>query len=244
MIDYSDVSITLGGTKVLDDISLEIGEGEVFCIIGRSGVGKSVMIKQLVGLLFPDTGSIKFDGEEVTSLDETGLTEIRKRCGMVFQHATLFDSMSCIDNVALPICKHNNLKPHKAKEKALRYMAQVGVEHLADRDPSTLGPGLRKLVAISRTLTMDPAAILFDEPTTGLDPLAARKFDRLVSGSLVESGMTQVIVSHDVRSVFEVAWRIAMLHKGRLRFLGTPAELEKSDDSVVRGFIKGIPVEQ
>ncbi|MBN2341941.1 MAG: ATP-binding cassette domain-containing protein [Deltaproteobacteria bacterium] len=226
---------------MLSDVSLSIDEGEIFCIVGRSGVGKSVMIKQLVGLLHPDEGSIRFNGVEVVGMDEAGLQDIRKECGMVFQHATLFDSMSCLENVMLPILKHHALKPHKARERALMYMAEVGVEHLAEKEPATLGPGLRKLVAIARTLTMEPKAILFDEPTTGLDPLAARKFDQLVTGSLAGANMTQVVVSHDVRSIFDIANKIAMLHEGRVRFLGTPTELETSDDSVVRNFINGHP---
>ncbi len=244
MITYRDVSISLGGRRVLEDVSLEINEGEVFCIVGKSGVGKSVMIKQLVGLLRPDSGAIEFEGEDVLAMDEAGLEGLRKRCGMVFQNATLFDSMTCAENVALPLRKHRGLSPRRARERALAYLGQVGVTHLADRDPATLGPGLRKLVAIARTLTLEPRAILFDEPTTGLDPLAARKFDALVRGPLAASRVTQVVVSHDVRSVFDVASRVAMLHEGRLRFVGTAHELAASTDSVVRAFIEGRPEEE
>jgi len=244
MISYRGISITLGGRRILEDISLEIDEGEVFCIVGKSGVGKSVMIKQLVGLLHPDRGSIRFEDDEVTTMDEKRLTSLRRRCGMVFQHATLFDSMSCIENVALPLRKHYKLPSRRARERALGYLAQVGVSHLADRDPATLGPGLRKLVAIARTMTLEPRAILFDEPTTGLDPLAARKFDALVRGPLAASRVTQVVVSHDVRSVFDIANRVALLHEGRLRFVGTVQELAECTDSVVRAFIEGRPEEE
>ncbi len=243
MIEFDDISITLGGRRILTDVSISINEGEIFCIVGKSGVGKSVMIKQLVGLLYPDQGAIRFEGEDVTRMNEARLTELRRHCGMVFQHATLFDSMSCVENVALPIRKHKKLSSAKSREKALMYLAQVGVEHLAYRDPATLGPGLRKLVAIARTMTMEPRAILFDEPTTGLDPLAARKFDALVTGSLAASRVTQVVVSHDVRSVFDIAQRVAMLHEGRLRFIGTTQELAQCEDSVVRAFIEGRPEE-
>jgi phospholipid/cholesterol/gamma-HCH transport system ATP-binding protein len=243
VIAFEGVGITLGGRRVLSDVSLTVREGEIFCIVGKSGVGKSVMIKQLVGLLRPDEGSIRFEGEEVTAMKGAQLTELRRRCGMVFQHATLFDSMSCVENVALPIRKHQGLASARARERALAYLAQVGVEHLAYRDPSTLGPGLRKLVAIARTMTMTPRAILFDEPTTGLDPLAARKFDALVTGALARSGVTQVVVSHDVRSVYDIAGRVAMLHEGRLRFLGTTQELAQCTDSVVRAFMEGRPEE-
>lgn len=241
MIAFEHISITLGGRQILKDVSFRIEEGEIFCIVGRSGVGKSVMIKQLVGLLQPDEGSILFDGKEVVGMNELDLQELRKQCGMVFQHATLFDSMTCLENVVLPILKHSKLKPHHARERALRYLTEVGVDHLADKEPATLGPGLRKLVAIARTLTMEPKAILFDEPTTGLDPLAARKFDTLVTGALAGANITQVIVSHDVRSIFDIANKIVMLHEGSVRFVGSPEELENSSDSVVYNFINGQP---
>jgi phospholipid/cholesterol/gamma-HCH transport system ATP-binding protein len=241
MIEYQNISITLGGRPILRDVDLRIRPGEVFCIMGRSGVGKSVMIKQLVGLLKPDKGAILFDKKDVTQMDERALTEVRRQCGMVFQTATLFDSMSCVDNVALPIRKHFGLSYDRAREEALTFLAQVGVDHLAERDPAALGPGLRKLVAIARTMTLEPKAILYDEPTTGLDPLAARKFDTLVTKRLSASGVTQVVVSHDVRSVLDIAERLVMLHEGRVRFLGTVQELAQSDDDVVRTFIEGRP---
>lgn len=223
----------------MDDVSLSIEQGEIFCIVGKSGVGKSVMIKQLVGLLRPDSGNILFEGDDVPKMNESDLVDLRLRCGMVFQHATLFDSMSCLDNVALPIAKHHFLPAHRARTRALGYLARLGVEHLADRDPATLGPGLRKLIAIARTMTLEPKAILYDEPTTGLDPLAARKFDAMVKGPQCEGGVTQVVVSHDVRSVFDIADRLVMLHEGKVRFLGTVKELARCDDPVVRGFIEG-----
>jgi phospholipid/cholesterol/gamma-HCH transport system ATP-binding protein len=241
MIEFENVSISLNGKGVLKDISLTIQPGEVFCIMGESGVGKSVLIKQLVGLLRPDKGSIRFDGEEVTTMNEDELTVLRKKCGMVFQFATLFDSMSCLDNVALPLRKHLNIPLHRARLRALHYLSELGVDHLADRDPASLGPGLRKLVAIARTLTLDPMAILYDEPTCGLDPIAARKLDALISGKLVASGLTQVVVSHDVRSVVDIADRLVMLHEGEVRFLGTVHNLTECDDPVVRRFIEGRP---
>ncbi|MDJ0765785.1 MAG: ATP-binding cassette domain-containing protein [Myxococcota bacterium] len=239
MIEYRNVSIALKGQEILRDVSFKINEGEVFCIVGRSGVGKSVLIRQLVGLLRPNQGQILFKGENVTEMNEAQLMGLRRTCGMVFQHATLFDSLNCVDNVALPIKKHLNLPTRRARIRALGYLARLGVEHLAYREPAALGPGLRKLIAIARTMTLQPEAILYDEPTTGLDPVAARKFDALVNGPQAEEGITQVVVSHDVRSVFDIADRVAMLHEGRLRFLGTVSELGKTSDTVVRSFIKG-----
>ncbi|MCP4606465.1 MAG: ATP-binding cassette domain-containing protein [Proteobacteria bacterium] len=241
MIEYDGISITLGEQEILKNVSVKIRKGEVFCIVGRSGVGKSVMIKQLVGLLRPQHGSIRFDGNDVLSMNEKQLTELRRQCGMVFQQATLFDSMNCLDNVALPLRKHLRLPGHRARIRALGYLARLGVEHLAYRDPSALGPGLRKLIAIARTMTLEPKAILYDEPTTGLDPLAARKFDTLVTGPQAEDGVTQVVVSHDVRSIFDIADHLIMLHKGRVQFFGTIEELAQTDDPVVRGFIEGRP---
>lgn len=241
MIDYDDISIELDGRPILSRVSVTIEEGEIFCIVGRSGVGKSVMIKQLVGLLRPNQGTIRFEGKDVTAMNEQQLTELRLRCGMVFQQATLFDSMNCLDNVALPLRRHLKLPMHRARIRALGYLTRLGVEHLAYRDPSALGPGLRKLIAIARTMTLEPKAILYDEPTTGLDPLAARKFDALVTGPQAEDGVTQVVVSHDVRSVFDIADRLMMLHEGKVRFIGSVRELEQTDDPVVRGFIEGRP---
>ena len=241
MISYEHVSISLGGKSILKDISVEIEPGEIFCIVGRSGVGKSVMIKQLVGLLKPDAGAILFEGDDVSRMSEAELARLRRQCGMVFQAATLFDSMSCLDNVALPIRKHMKLSQVRARTRALGYLSQLGVEHLAERDPAALGPGLRKLIAVARTLTMEPRAILYDEPTTGLDPLAARKFDALVTGRLAGSGITQVVVSQDVRSVLDIADRVVMLHKGAIQFLGTVRELAVTDDPVVRSFLEGRP---
>lgn len=244
MIEFENISISLAGKQILKDVSFNIRRGEIFCIMGQSGVGKSVLIKQLVGLLKPDQGKIRFEGDEVTTMNEAALTALRKKCGMVFQSATLFDSMSCLDNVALPIRKHLKIPPHRARLRALHYLSELSVDHLADRDPATLGPGLRKLVAIARTLTMEPQAILYDEPTTGLDPLAARKFDALVTGKLAAAGLTQVVVSHDVRSIIDIAERVVMLHEGGIRFLGTISELLATRDSVVRGFIQGRPEER
>jgi phospholipid/cholesterol/gamma-HCH transport system ATP-binding protein len=243
MIAYENVSITLGGRPVLKEVSLTVDPGEIFCIMGRSGVGKSVMIKQLVGLLKPDEGAIRFEGENVVDMTERELLSLRKRCGMVFQAATLFDSMSCLDNVALPIRKHLGISASRARIKALAYLTELGVSHLAERDPATLGPGLRKLIAIARTMTLEPRAILYDEPTTGLDPLAARKFDAMVTGKVAAAGITQVVVSHDVRSVLDIADRLAMLHDGRVRFIGTVSELVRSTDDVVRRFVEGRPEE-
>jgi phospholipid/cholesterol/gamma-HCH transport system ATP-binding protein len=241
MIEFENISITLNGKSVLTDISLTISQGEIFCIMGESGVGKSVLIKQLVGLLRPDKGKIRFEGDEVTTMNEAELTALRKKCGMVFQFATLFDSMSCIDNVALPLRKHLNIPQHRARLRALHFLSELSIDHLADRDPSALGPGLRKLVAIARTLTLEPKAILYDEPTTGLDPLAARKLDSFISGKLASSGLTQVVVSHDVRSVADISDRLVMLHEGEIRFLGTVHDLTQCDDPVVRRFIEGRP---
>ena len=243
MISYKHVSITLGGRRILEDVTLDIDPGEIFCIMGRSGVGKSVLIKQLVGLLQPDSGVIRFGGRNVVGMTERELMALRRECQMVFQSATLFDSMSCVDNVALPLRKHFKLSTARARVQALSHLTELGVAHLAERDPATLGPGLKKLIAIARSMTLQPKAILYDEPTTGLDPLAARKFDAMVTGKVAAAGITQVVVSHDVRSVVDIADRLVMLHKGRVRFLGTPAELAGTSDPVVMSFISGRPDE-
>jgi phospholipid/cholesterol/gamma-HCH transport system ATP-binding protein len=220
-------------------VSFDVQPGEVFFIVGASGVGKSVLIKQLIGLLRPDSGEIWLDGAEVSQLSEEALYSFRKRCAMVFQHSTLFDSMTCLENVALPLRKHRQLKPADAAHEAHKRLAQVRMQEFADRYPAELGDGLRKRVAIARALTLDPTYILFDEPTTSLDPVSARRVDALIRQLSQDLGVTCVVVSHDLTSIFGISDRIAMLYQGELRLLGSPAEFRASEDPLVQQFING-----
>jgi phospholipid/cholesterol/gamma-HCH transport system ATP-binding protein len=230
---------TFGPNVVLDGVDLEVREGECFFVIGASGVGKSVLIKQLVGLLRPDSGDIYLDGQEVSRLGEEDFYPVRKKCAMVFQSSTLFDSMTCAQNVALPLRKHKSMSVAEAMAEALRRLDQVHMREFGDAYPAELGDGMRKRVAIARALTLEPRYVLFDEPTTSLDPVNARRVDQMIRELSDEIGVTSIVVSHDLVSIFSVADRIAMLYKGRVRMLGTPAEFRSCPDDVVQQFITG-----
>ncbi|MCA9522023.1 MAG: ATP-binding cassette domain-containing protein [Myxococcales bacterium] len=239
-IEFRNIYKAFGLKRVLEGVSLSVDKGKVVFIIGTSGAGKSVLVKHLVGLLKPDAGEIFLDGREITNLSEREFYPIRKRCAMVFQHSTLFDSMSLLDNVALPLRKHRKLRQHEAQEQALKKLELVEMERFADRYAADIGDGLRKRVAIARALTLDPEFMIFDEPTTGLDPLSAANVDQLIS-SLSNQGVTSIVVSHDLRSIFHVADRIAMIYKGHILLDGTPDEFHGTTDPIVQQFIRGLP---
>jgi phospholipid/cholesterol/gamma-HCH transport system ATP-binding protein len=239
MIEFVTVHKAFGKKRVLDGVSFDIRNGEVFFIIGTSGAGKSVLLKHVIGLLQPDAGQVKVDGVDVTQLGERQLGPVRKKCAMVFQHSTLFDSMSCAENVALPLAKHGNLTQEAALERARELLEEVGVAEFGSRMPSDLGDGLKKQVAVARALALSPDYILFDEPTTSLDPVSGRRIDRLIRKLSDSRGVTCIVVSHDLRSIFTIADRIAMLYKGQVRILGTPEELRVAADPIVRQFVEG-----
>ena len=237
-VEWKDVTKAFGGKPVLRGMSLAVTRGEVMYIIGTSGVGKSVTIKHLIGLLPIDTGEIWFDGARVDTLPERRLAPLRKRIGMVFQSSTLFDSMTLAENVALPLQKHGNLSWREAVEAARPRLAQVYMADYADRYPAELSDGMRKRAAIARTLALGPDVVLFDEPTTGLDPVSARRVDRLIR-ELADGGVTAIVVSHDPPSIFGVADRVAFLYRGVVHVVATPADLRASADPIVQQFITG-----
>jgi len=238
-IVFSGIHKSFGAKSVLHGVDIEVHEGECFFIIGASGVGKSVLIKHLVGLLRPDAGDIYLDGQEISRLSEEDFYPVRKKCAMVFQNSTLFDSMTCAQNVALPLRKHHSLSLDEAMVEALRRLDQVHMRDFADAYPAELGDGMRKRVAIARALTLEPRYVLFDEPTTSLDPVNARRVDQMIRELSHEIGVTSIVVSHDLISIFAIADRIAMLYKGAVRLLGTPEEFRLSEDPIVRQFISG-----
>jgi phospholipid/cholesterol/gamma-HCH transport system ATP-binding protein len=238
-VDLKDVRKAFGGKPVLDGVSLAVNKGEVMFIIGTSGVGKSVAIKLLIGLLRIDSGEIWFDGQRVDTLSERRLAPIRRRIGRVFQASTLFDSMTLAENVALPLRTHQRLGHAAAVEEARRRLAEVYMAEYADRYPAELSDGMRKRAAIARTLALGPEVVLFDEPTTGLDPVSARRVDRLIRELADTRGVTALVVSHDLPSIFGVADRVAFLYRGAVHVVATPAELRASTDPVVQQFIRG-----
>jgi phospholipid/cholesterol/gamma-HCH transport system ATP-binding protein len=238
-IRFNNIQKAFSGNRVLDGVSFEVADGEVFFIIGASGVGKSVLIKHLVGLLSPDEGEIWLDGEEISRFDERAMYAVRKKCAMVFQHSTLFDSMTCAENVALPLRKHRNLSAKDALAEARKRLQVVQMHEFGDRYPAELGDGMRKRVAIARALTLDPKYVLFDEPTTSLDPVSARRVDKLIRELSDKLGVTSIVVSHDLVSIFSIADRIVMLYKGHVRLMGTRDDFKASADGVVDQFIHG-----
>jgi phospholipid/cholesterol/gamma-HCH transport system ATP-binding protein len=239
MISFRHVKKSFGDKAVLRDVSFDVQDGEVFFIIGQSGVGKSVLIKHLVGLLYPDGGEIWLDGEEISRFDEERMMPVRMKCAMVFQHSTLFDSMTCAENVALPLRKHKGLGAREALSEARRRLSQVHMQDFGDRFPPELGDGMRKRVAIARALTLDPRYVLFDEPTTSLDPVSARRVDRLIRELSDTLGVTSIVVSHDLVSIFTIADRIVMLYQGLVRLLGTQEDFQRCPDGIVEQFITG-----
>jgi phospholipid/cholesterol/gamma-HCH transport system ATP-binding protein len=239
LISFRHIRKSFGSKAVLHDVSFDVDKGEVFFIIGASGVGKSVLIKHLVGLLYPDGGEIWLDGEEISQKDETAMGPVRKKCAMVFQNSTLFDSMSCAENVALPLRKHKGMSMKEALAEARQRLSQVHMAEFGDRYPAELGDGMRKRVAIARALTLDPQYVLFDEPTTSLDPVSARRVDALIRELSDELGVTSIVVSHDLVSIFSISDRIVMLYQGEVRMLGTPDDFKRSPDGIVQQFING-----
>ncbi len=239
MISFRGIKKSFGPKTVLKGVSFDVQDGEVFFIIGGSGVGKSVLIKHLVGLLYPDEGEIWLDGEEISRFDEEQMYPVREKCAMVFQHSTLFDSMTCAENVALPLRKHKGLKLKEALVEAKQRLKQVHMADFADRFPPELGDGMRKRVAIARALTLDPKYVLFDEPTTSLDPVSARRVDKLIRELSDTLGVTSIVVSHDLVSIFSIADRIVMLYQGFVRLLGSKADFKSSRDPVIDQFIHG-----
>jgi phospholipid/cholesterol/gamma-HCH transport system ATP-binding protein len=242
LIRFVDLWKSFGAQPVLRGLTLEAGRGEVLFIVGTSGVGKSVTIKHVVGLLRPDRGEVWFDGRRVDTLDERELAPIRRRCAMVFQAATLFDSMTLVENVALPLRKHKRLRGDELEAEARRRLSQVHLDAFADRLPSEVGDGVKKRAAIARALTLDPEAILFDEPTTGLDPVSARRIDALIRELADTLSVTAVVVSHDLVSINNIADRVALVYRGVAHAVGPPAALAASDDPVLRQFFAGASV--
>jgi phospholipid/cholesterol/gamma-HCH transport system ATP-binding protein len=238
-IEFRNVCKTFGTKAVLRGVDLKVETGEVMFVIGTSGVGKSVTIKHLIGLLRADTGEMLLDGQPVQDLSEKALYPIRQKCAMVFQSSTLFDSLSVLENVILPLRKHQSLSPQACREQAMTLLTKVGMADFAQRFPAELGDGMRKRVAIARALTMDPRYVLFDEPTTGLDPVSARRVDQLIRRLSDEYQVTSIVVSHDLVSIFSIADRIAMVYQGRIHLVGTPEEYRSSPDPIIQQFING-----
>ena len=238
MIEFQDLHKAFGEKQVLQGFSLEIRDAETMVIIGYSGSGKSVALKHIVGLLHPDAGDVNVDGQAVSTLDRHALTLVRQGIGYVFQFAALFDSMTVTDNLALGL-RRRGLGEEDIEERVREALALVDLSGTGDRMPAELSGGMRKRVGIARAIALRSRYILYDEPTTGLDPVTSAVIDRLMVRTREHLGVTGVVVTHDMRSAYTVGDRIAMLYEGRIRQVGSVEEIQQTEDPVVRQFIEG-----
>ena len=222
---------------VLRGVNLSVGEGECVVIIGRSGCGKSVLLKHIIGLIKPDAGEILVGERDIAKLGANELRDMRKKFGMVFQGAALFDSMDVLENVGIGLKEHLNLPDMKIREIVREKLKLVGLDGIEEKRPAELSGGMKKRVALARAIAMDPECLLFDEPTTGLDPVMAETINKLIRELQRKLSVTAVAVTHDMLSAYEIADRIAMLHEGKIVFEGTPAEVRACEDPVVKEFI-------
>lgn len=239
MIALENLTKAFSGRTVLQDVNLEVPDGQNTVIIGGSGAGKSVTLKLIVGLLEPDSGRVLVDGDDVQQLDRDQLAALRGRIGYVFQFAALFDSMTVAENIRLGLIRRGHAEA-VIRERVEESLAVVGLSGSEAKLPSELSGGMRKRVGIARAIALKPRYILYDEPTTGLDPLTATAMDQLIMRTR-DLGVTGLVVTHDMRSAFTVGDRVAMLHQGTIRQVGTAAEIQASDDPLVRQFIEGVP---
>ena len=238
MIEFHDLHKGFDGKPVLRGLSLRIRDGETVVIIGYSGTGKSVALKHIVGLLHPDAGDVIVDGQAVSTLDKDGLVLLRQGIGYVFQFAALFDSMTVAENLALGL-RRRRLGDEEIEDRVREALALVDLSGTGDRLPAELSGGMRKRVGIARAIALRPRYILYDEPTTGLDPVTSAVIDQLMVRTREHLGVTGVVVTHDMRSAYTVGDRIAMLYEGSVRQVGSVAEIQQTEDPVVRQFIEG-----
>jgi len=240
MILFDGVSKSFGSRKVLDGFSLEVPDGQTTVIVGYSGSGKSVALKHIVGLLRPDTGRVVVDGQVVHELDRDSLAELRRSVGYVFQFAALFDSMTVEENIRLGLARRG-LRREEIEDRITQSLRLVELEDARLQLPAELSGGMRKRAGIARAIALGPRYILYDEPTTGLDPVTSAVIDRLMIRVRQESGATGVVVTHDMRSAYTIGDRIAMLYEGAIRQVGTVDEIRATRDPLVRQFIEGRP---
>ncbi len=239
MIKIIDLHKSFGPTRVLQGLDLEIARGETMVVIGQSGSGKSVLLKHLMGILKPDKGEIWIDGLEITRLGDEEILRISRKFGMLFQAAALFDSMTVGENVAFGLERHTDHTPEEIKRIVAESLERVGLKGIEDLMPYELSGGMKKRVGLARAIAYRPEIILYDEPSTGLDPIRADSINDLIIQTKQDLCATSVVITHDMTSSYKVADRIAMLYKGRIIEIGTPSEIQASKNPVVRQFIHG-----
>lgn len=238
-IRFANVEKSFGPKKVLRGVNLEVTRGETLVVLGGSGSGKSVLLRHAVGLVRPDAGQVFVEEREISRLDEEELQETRKKVGMLFQSGALFDSMTVQENVSFALIEHTDWDEAKVLARVEEVLRLVELEGALDLMPSDLSGGMRKRVALARAIALAPAAILYDEPTTGLDPITANTINHLIRSLQKRLGVTSVVVTHDIQSAFTVGDRIAFLHEGRILYHGTTADARTAGEPLLRNFLQG-----
>lgn len=239
MIQIRGLTKRFGSATILDGLDLDIPTGECMVVLGRSGGGKSVLLKHIIGLMQPNAGSIQVDGVEVTSLGYDDLANLRRRFGMLFQMAALFDSMTVGENVGLALREHSKKGEAEIRRICEEKLTLVGLPGIQEKKPSDLSGGMRKRVGLARAIAMEPAYVLYDEPTTGLDPITAEQINLLIRDLQRQLHLTSVAVTHDMKSAYIIGDRLCLLHQGKIHFIGTPDEIRSTGDPIVRQFIHG-----
>lgn len=234
-----DVAKSFGTLRVLDGVDLELARGKTTVIIGPSGTGKSVLLKHVVGLLRPDRGEVWFEGRRVEQLDEQQLVEMRKKIGFLFQMGALFDSMTVEENITFPLVEHSKLSEEEQSARCERVLAMVGLSGIQNKMPADLSGGQRKRVALARAIVLDPDLVLYDEPTTGLDPIRSDVINELIISLARGTGITSLVVTHDMASANKIADRIVMLYDGKIIADAPPAEFARIENDLVQRFIRG-----
>jgi phospholipid/cholesterol/gamma-HCH transport system ATP-binding protein len=237
MIEIKDLKKTFEDNQVLLGVNLVINKGETLVIIGRSGCGKSVLLKHIIGLMKPDEGQVIIEGQDIAKISVKELYKLRAKFGFLFQGAALFDSMNVGENVGLALQENTRMKPDEIKKVVAEKLELVGLPGTEKMKPSDLSGGMKKRVSLARSLATDPEYILYDEPTTGLDPVMSDAIDDLIKELTMKLKVTSIVVTHDIFSVYEVADKVAMMHDGKIYFYGTPQELIKSEDELVKDFL-------
>lgn len=239
MIAVRSLKKKIGEQEILRGVDLEVRDGETLVLIGRSGGGKTVLLKHMIGLMEPDSGEILIHGQNIVGLNERQLGAIREKVGILFQGGALFDSMTVEDNIAFPLREAGERDPKVVHSRIAEMLEVTEMEGHKDKMPESLSGGMKKRVGLARAIIRRPSCVLYDEPTAGLDPVVADSINRLIRCLQQRFGITSVVVTHDMKSAFDVADRIAYLHEGRVYFHGTPAELQQSTDALIQDFLLG-----
>jgi len=239
MIKLVNIRKAFKGQKVLNGLNLNIGNKELVAIVGQSGSGKSVLLKHLIGIIKPDKGRILIEGIDMTAAKGRDLDEIRGRFGVVFQEGALFDSLTVYENIGFPLREKTKLHKDEIRERVWHALEDVGLKEMGNKYPAEISGGMKRRVALARALITEPAIVLFDEPTTGLDPIISSSIHRLIMNTHKKYGFTGVIISHEIPEIFDVADKVAMLYNGTIIEFGTPEEFRNSVNSYVRQFITG-----